>query len=132
MTNKSFNMTARNHYLELLAEFVEETMKNFGYDKQMELNRPDNPDIWEFAKKDQIITMTITPVGGNLTDQSSIKIESESEDAQETICEIVGTAVGNILGHYSKKVFECIESKKGKLTVLNIINNKIEEIKKEL
>ena len=132
MNEKFFSLTADTKYLEVLADFIEQAMKKAGWDVEMELKKPGNPQIWEFRKKDNVIAMSLNPHGGSLSGETEIKVETENSEMMDEIYEVVGDAIGTMATRYTKKVFDAIKSKKGKLTIISTISKHIDELKKDV
>jgi|GEM_PF-5040138 len=132
MTQKAFSLVASNKYLDLFSEFISKAMKNYGYKEHMEMKRPDNPQIWQFRKEDSIIAMSIDPSKSTLAAESEITVEAETEKGMEEVYKIVGNAIALMMTEYSQKLFEAIESKKARLTILSAINKRLDDLKKEI
>jgi hypothetical protein len=132
MKENAFELIAGTKYLELLAEFLEEAMNEYGFETSMELAKPDNPQIWEFAKNGEIIAVSISPHEGTLSGESVLRIESEKHETCEEIYQIVGRTVSLIVKSYSTKLFHAIKTKKGKLAIISSISKQLDNLKKEI
>jgi hypothetical protein len=124
MVKKAFSLIARNKYLELFSEFISQAMENQGYEEEIEMRRPDSPQIWQFNKEGNIIAMSINPSGGTLSSESEITVEAETDSGMDEVYQIVGNAIALMMKHYSKKVFDAIG--------LSEIDRHLDDLKKEV